>query len=95
MRFIEGFLSPGQAHDLLAQLGDSDWVEWQRETFRIFGRRVDAPRSLSWFGDAGLNYRYRHRPPRCWLAGAATALKNSGGTGSGAGVQFSLAQSIR
>ena len=58
MRFIEGFLSPGQAHDLLAQLEDSDWIEWQRETFRIFGRQVDAPRTLSWFGDAGLNYRY-------------------------------------
>lgn len=58
MRFIEGFLSPGQARDLLAQLEDSDWIEWQRETFRIFGRQVDAPRTLSWFGDAGLNYRY-------------------------------------
>jgi hypothetical protein len=24
---------------LLAQLEDSDWIEWQRETFRIFGRQ--------------------------------------------------------
>ena len=58
MRFIEGFLSPAQAHDWLVQLENSDWIEWQRETFSIFGRQVEAPRTLSWFGDAGLNYRY-------------------------------------
>ena len=58
MRFIEGFLSPAQAHDWLVHLQDSDWIKWQRETFNIFGRQVDAPRTLSWFGDAGLNYRY-------------------------------------
>ena len=58
MRFIEGFLAPAQAHDWLVQLENSDWVEWQRETFSIFGRQVDAPRTLTWFGDAGLNYRY-------------------------------------
>ncbi len=58
MRFIEGFLSPAQAHDWLVHLEDSDWIKWQRETFSIFGRQVDAPRTLTWFGDAGLNYRY-------------------------------------
>ena len=58
MRFIEGFLSSAQANDWLVQLEDSAWIEWQRETFSIFGRQVDAPRTLSWFGDAGLNYRY-------------------------------------
>lgn len=58
MRFIEGFLSPAQAHDWFVQLEECDWIEWQRETFSIFGRQVDAPRTLSWFGDTGLNYRY-------------------------------------
>ena len=58
MRFIEGFLAPAVAQNWLVQLENSDWVEWQRETFSIFGRQVEAPRTLSWFGDAGLNYRY-------------------------------------
>ena len=50
-------MSPAQAHDWLVQLQDSDWIKWQRETFNIFGRQVDAPRTIL-VGDAGLNYRY-------------------------------------
>ena len=58
MRFIEGFLSPAQARDWLQKIECADWLRWQRETFPIFGRQVEAPRSLAWFGDPGLNYRY-------------------------------------
>ena len=58
MRFIENFLSPTEASGWLTDLDDPNRVTWQRESFRIFGRSVQAPRQLAWFGDAGLNYRY-------------------------------------
>jgi alkylated DNA repair dioxygenase AlkB len=58
MRFIENFLSPIEAAGWLTDLDDPTGVNWQRESFRIFGRDVQAPRKLAWFGDAGLNYRY-------------------------------------
>ena len=58
MRFIEDFLSPIQASDWLHKFERADWFRWQRETFSIYGRQVEAPRSIAWFGDANLNYRY-------------------------------------
>ena len=58
MRFIENFLSSAEASGWLTDLEDRNRVNWQRESFRIFGRPVLAPRQLAWFGDAGLNYRY-------------------------------------
>lgn len=58
MRFIESFLPPMEAAYWLAALDDPKRVNWQRESFHIFGRHVQAPRQLAWFGDAGLNYRY-------------------------------------
>lgn len=51
------FLSQTDA-DALLSWTTSDAVCWRRETFSIFGKTVDAPRRIAWFGDAGLNYRY-------------------------------------
>lgn len=58
MQFIENFLTSGQAQDWMNKLDGAKTVAWQRESFRIFGRQVEAPRQLAWFGDSGLNYRY-------------------------------------
>ena len=66
MRFIGEFLSPTQASCWLKQLEQADWIDWQRETFSIFGRKVQAPRTLAWFGDAGLNYRYTALDHHAW-----------------------------
>ena len=33
-------------------------IEWRTERFKLFGKSVQVPRSLCWFGDVGLNYRY-------------------------------------
>ena len=33
-------------------------MAWETEEFRIFGKKVLSPRSLCWFGDMGINYRY-------------------------------------
>ncbi len=40
-----------------------DWLRghecnWERETFTLFGRTIDAPRQVCWFGDTNVNYRY-------------------------------------
>lgn len=37
-------------------------VVWQDEEIRMFGKRINAPRQVAWFGDAGLNYRYSGYP---------------------------------
>ena len=58
MRFVEDFFSPSQASDWFQRLEFADWFQWQRETYPIYGRRVEAPRSIAWFGDENLNYRY-------------------------------------
>ena len=58
MRLIENFLSPSEASDWLTDFVDPNRMDWQRESFQIFGRSVQAPRQIAWFGDAGLNYRY-------------------------------------
>lgn len=40
----------------------TDWltteVVWQNEAIYMFGKRLNVPRQVAWFGDAGLNYRY-------------------------------------
>ncbi len=33
-------------------------VVWHDEEIRLFGKRINVPRQVAWFGDAGLNYRY-------------------------------------
>ena len=58
MRFINDFLAPAQANRWLNELQDSPWLKWQRESFSIYGKTVEAPRSIAWFGDSGMNYRY-------------------------------------
>tara|TARA_E500000178_G_C16980207_1_gene735391 strand:+ start:1038 stop:1577 length:540 start_codon:yes stop_codon:yes gene_type:complete len=56
--YYQNFLSPQESAQLMNWLDASEEVNWQSETFRIYGREVTAPRTLTWFGDAGLNYRY-------------------------------------
>ena len=58
MRYYEKFLGSEEAEELLLHLYDSSKVSWETEEFRIFGKKMLAPRSLCWFGDEGLNYRY-------------------------------------
>ena len=43
---------------MLLQRFEVSSLIWQQETFRIFGRHVVAPRSLMWFGNKDVNYRY-------------------------------------
>lgn len=77
MRFIERFLPQTEAAAWLTELEDPRFVHWQQESFRIYGRRVQAPRQLAWFGDVGLNYRYTgiDHPAEGWPP-ALQALKD-------------------
>lgn len=58
MRLISDFLSSTHALNLQNWLEQAHEVSWMRESFVIYGRSVLAPRSLAWFGEPGLNYRY-------------------------------------
>ena len=58
MRYYKNFLGSEEAEELLLHLCDSSKVSWETEEFRIFGKKVLSPRSLCWFGDMGINYRY-------------------------------------
>jgi alkylated DNA repair dioxygenase AlkB len=53
---VPNYLSRCAADELLqwAQSG----VQWHHEQINLFGRAVRVPRLVSWFGDAGVNYRY-------------------------------------
>jgi alkylated DNA repair dioxygenase AlkB len=67
-RYVPGFLAADEADALLHALRATS--DWQRESFRIYGRTLPVPRSVAWCGDAGLNYRYTGVDHRCtgWAA---------------------------
>lgn len=50
------FYSSQQADDLFRQLLAE--IAWRQEQLQIYGRRIDVPRLMCWYGDAGANYRY-------------------------------------
>ena len=58
MRYYKNFLTSEEAKELLIHLSNPSKVAWETEEFKIFGKTVRAPRSLCWFGDMGVNYRY-------------------------------------
>ncbi len=58
MNYVQNFLCKTEAKRLLDWSLDATCVAWQQEQFTLFGRQVDAPRRLAWFGDANVNYRY-------------------------------------
>jgi alkylated DNA repair dioxygenase AlkB len=55
MHYQADFLSCEEADRLFSVCRG---LAWQTEVFQMFGKPTRAPRSLSWFGDPGLNYRY-------------------------------------
>ena len=58
MDYIPTFLPEDAAEALLLWLQDEAKISWLTERFNIFGREHKAPRTLTWYGDSGLNYRY-------------------------------------
>lgn len=50
------FYSKPQADRLFQQLLTE--ITWQQEQLQIYGRLVDVPRLMCWYGDPGAHYRY-------------------------------------
>jgi alkylated DNA repair dioxygenase AlkB len=67
LEYIPGFLSPGDADDLLATL--LAIVPWQQPVVQLFGRTFRSPRLAAWYGDAGAVYQYSGlvNEPLPWL----------------------------
>ncbi|MBS3964671.1 MAG: alpha-ketoglutarate-dependent dioxygenase AlkB [Methylomonas sp.] len=53
-----GFYSNEQADDWFRRLHSG--LAWQQERLFIYGRWLDVPRLMAWYGDAGARYRYSH-----------------------------------
>jgi alkylated DNA repair dioxygenase AlkB len=66
-RYVPAFLDAAAAGLLFAQLRSE--VCWRAETIRLFGRSIEVPRRVAWYGDAGCNYRYAGLDHPCsgWL----------------------------
>lgn len=56
LAYEPAFLSQPEADTLLETL--LALPDWQREQIRIFGRDVQVPRLIAWFGDPGARYAY-------------------------------------
>lgn len=33
-------------------------IQWQSETINMYGKQIQVPRLVAWYGDSGMNYRY-------------------------------------
>ena len=76
------FLSPTEAYSLFARCRDD--LDWQVESFPIFGRTLAVPRLVTWAGEAALDYRYAGRSHvargwPAWLAPVALRIGDAFG----------------
>jgi alkylated DNA repair dioxygenase AlkB len=67
VRLRPHWLEPAAATVLQATLHDR--VAWRQERLRLYGREVEVPRLVAWFGDPRINYRYSGTDHPCtgWL----------------------------
>lgn len=87
--YVPGFLPWQSACALQGALEDD--VAWHQEHIQLFGRRVQVPRSVAWYGDAGLNYSYSNTPHLAagWSP-ALAELRDAVAAYSGARYNFAL-----
>lgn len=60
-----GFYPKSQADDLFQLLLTE--IAWEQEELQIYGRKINVPRLMCWYGDPGAHYRYSgadHAPHR-------------------------------
>lgn len=61
--WLQAFFPSAQADKLFKELYEN--LAWQQERLFIYGRWIDVPRLMAWYGDAGARYRYSgvdHQP---------------------------------
>ncbi|MDH5324106.1 MAG: alpha-ketoglutarate-dependent dioxygenase AlkB [Gammaproteobacteria bacterium] len=54
--YVAQFLPLQNSQDYFEQLKQS--LQWQSESYTIYGKTVAAPRRVAWYGDAGASYAY-------------------------------------
>lgn len=71
VRYYRDFIAASETPRWFHQLRQE--IQWCRETYKIYGRDVHAPRLVAWYGDADAVYRYSGvvHQPRPWTAGLA------------------------
>ena len=52
----KGFLSSDESQFYFSTL--SEYLDWQEEYIKIYGKQIKVPRLVCWYGDPGANYRY-------------------------------------
>lgn len=53
---LSGFYAPDKADTLFERLHQS--LDWQQEQLFIYGRSINVPRLIAWYGDPGAHYLY-------------------------------------
>lgn len=56
IRFYPAFFSSVESDAFLRDLRDQ--INWQREEIQIYGKQIEVPRRVAWYGDPGKSYRY-------------------------------------
>lgn len=56
VHFYEVFYSVEEAQKLFTQLRDE--VQWKQQTITMFGKEIQVPRLVAWYGDSDKSYTY-------------------------------------
>lgn len=56
VQYYSDFLSSSESEKIFAQLLDD--VRWGQESIIVFGKKVNQPRRIAWYGDSGISYSY-------------------------------------
>lgn len=51
-----GFIETARADGYFQKLFSK--IQWQSETIKMYGKQIQVPRLVAWYGDKGMNYRY-------------------------------------
>lgn len=74
--WLRQFYNPADADRYFQQLHQS--LNWQQEQLFIYGRWLNVPRLMAWYGDADANYRYSgvDHQPQAWTSVLAELRTN-------------------
>lgn len=66
--WLRQFYGPADADSYFQQLHQS--LNWQQEQLFIYGRWLNVPRLMAWYGDSGAHYRYSGvgHQPQAWTS---------------------------
>ncbi len=67
LTLVRDFIEPSAQASLYQQLLQD--IDWRSEHIRLFGKSIQVPRLVAWYGDSGTDYRYAgtDHVPSPWL----------------------------